>query len=344
MTRNKYYLAATLILGLGFSSLAMAQVPITITLGETQHLWNDQRDVDNELLPVAAIEYRLGQNWAVELTYSGGEADAVDGSQEVDIDSWHAGMLYYFSPQEALQPYFGFAAGEVVRGFDKGDAANTQANMGAGFRYYFTDHWNWRADTRWLHNFNDSINDVAVSLGISYSFAALPSRAKAMEKAATPVVATVVSDSDGDGVADDMDDCPNTPAGARLDSRGCKLAVTQVASIKLKVNFAFDSDQVQEHYFADLQGLADFLKRFDDIHVDIEGHTDSAGPESYNQNLSQRRANAVRELLINEYGVPAYRLEAKGYGESRPVATNDSEEGRAENRRGTATLEVEFEE
>ncbi len=343
MTCNKLSVTAMLILGLAFSSLAMAEVPITITLGGTQHLWDDQRDVDNELLPAAAIEYRLGQNWAAELTYSAGEADAVDGSQDVDIESWHAGMLYYFAPQEALHPYLGFGAGELVRGFDNGDAADTQVNLGAGFRYYFTDHWNWRAEARWLHTFDDSINDVAVNVGIAYSFAAPPGRSKPMAKAA-PVAAAVVADSDGDGVADDMDECPNTAAGARVDGRGCRLAVTKVASVKLKVNFAFDSDQVQEHYFADLQGLADFLKRFDDMHVDIEGHTDSTGPETYNQNLSQRRASAVRELLINEYGVPGYRLEAKGYGESRPVTTNDSKEGRAENRRVMATLEVEYEE
>jgi OOP family OmpA-OmpF porin len=342
MKLNRIVAVAMLSLGLVFSAVATAQVPITITLGGTQNLWDDERDVDNELLPSAAIEYRFGQNWAGELTYSAGEADAVDGSQDVDIDSWQAGMLYYFTPQESLHPYLGFGAGELVRGFNNGDASDTQVNAGAGFRYYITDHWNWRADARWLHTFDDSINDVAVSLGIAYSFAPPPSRAKS---SAAPVVAAVaVIDSDGDGVADDMDACPNTPAGARVDARGCKLAVTKVASVKLKVNFAFDSDDVQEHYFADLQGLADFLKRFEDMHVDIEGHTDSAGDTGYNQNLSQRRADAVRELLINEYGVAAYRLEAKGYGESRPVAGNDTKEGRAENRRVMATLEVEYDE
>jgi len=120
--------------------------------------------------------------------------------------------------------------------------------------------------------------------------------------------------------------------------------VAQVASIKLKVNFAFDSDVVQERYFADLSELAEFLKRFSDLQVDVEGHTDSVGPEDYNQQLSQRRAQAVVDMLVNQYGIAASRLEPKGYGESRPVASNDTEEGRAENRRVMATLEVEYEE
>jgi OmpA-OmpF porin, OOP family len=340
MNLNKTILAALLLL---CSSVVMAQVPVTVTVGGTQYFWDDNRDVDNELLPSAAIEFPVTGNWAGEVSYSVGEADAIDGSQNVDIDAWHIGALRYFEPQESsLYPYVGFGGGELIRGFDNGDAVDIVFNVGAGFRYYFTDHWNWRAEARWLHTLDGHINDAAVNMGIAYSFSAPPGRGK--KAMAEEPAAMAAVDSDGDGVADDMDECPNTPAGARVDSRGCKLAVTKVASVKLKVNFAFDSDDVQEHYFADLQGLADFLKRFEDMHVDIEGHTDSTGPDAYNQNLSQRRADAVRELLVNEYGIPAYRLEAKGYGESQPVASNDTKEGRAANRRVMATLEVEYDE
>ena len=101
---------------------------------------------------------------------------------------------------------------------------------------------------------------------------------------------------------------------------------------------------LQERYFSDLGELADFLKRFDDVQVDVEGHTDSIGPEDYNQQLSQRRAQAVVDLLVNQHGIAPARLEAKGFGESQPVASNDTAEGRAENRRVMATLEVEYEE
>ena len=120
--------------------------------------------------------------------------------------------------------------------------------------------------------------------------------------------------------------------------------MTQIASIKLLVNFDFDSAVVKEQYFNDLGELAAFLKRFEDLQVDVEGHTDSVGPEDYNQQLSQRRAQAVVDMLVNQYGIASSRLEAKGYGETRPVASNDTAEGRAENRRVMATLEVEYEE
>ena len=78
--------------------------------------------------------------------------------------------------------------------------------------------------------------------------------------------------------------------------------------------------------------------------VRVEGHTDSDGPEAYNQGLSQRRSEAVVDVLVNQYGIARSRLNPVGYGESRPVASNDTAEGRAENRRVMATLEVKYKE
>ena len=72
----------------------------------------------------------------------------------------------------------------------------------------------------------------------------------------------------------------------------------------------------------------------------LEGHTDSVGTDAYNQRLSERRANAVREVLVNQYGVEAGRVDAVGYGESRPVADNATDAGRAINRRVEAEVEA----
>ena len=72
----------------------------------------------------------------------------------------------------------------------------------------------------------------------------------------------------------------------------------------------------------------------------VEGHTDSVGTDAYNQGLSERRANAVRDVLVNQYGLSADRVNAAGYGESRPVADNATSEGRAINRRVEAEVEA----
>ncbi|MEM9257440.1 MAG: OmpA family protein, partial [Pseudomonadota bacterium] len=187
---------------------------------------------------------------------------------------------------------------------------------------------------RALYSLDESETDLLTTAGLNFYLGKVDPDPEPVE----------VLDSDGDGVPDDRDRCPGTPAGTRVDADGCPLAVVKVASIKLMVNFAFDSTVVQEQYFTDLAELADFLKRFSDLQVDVEGHTDNVGPEAYNMTLSQRRAEAVVDVLVNQYGIAADRLEAKGYGETRPIASNDTAEGRAENRRVMATLEVEYEE
>jgi OOP family OmpA-OmpF porin len=111
---------------------------------------------------------------------------------------------------------------------------------------------------------------------------------------------------------------PPPPAAEKLVLRG--------------VNFAFASDQVDEASKLVLQVAAEQLQKRTDVRVRVEGHTDATGPEDYNQTLSERRANSVRKILV-ENGVSASRLDAVGFGESRPIASNDTREGRALNRR-----------
>lgn len=144
-------------------------------------------------------------------------------------------------------------------------------------------------------------------------------------------------DSDGDGVADDRDACPDTPAGARVDERGCELMVEQPVSFDLTVEFGFDSAQITGAGMQEMFELLRFLRAHPSSRAVIEGHSDDRGASAYNQRLSERRAQAVLEALVNS-GVDRTRLTARGYGESRPVASNDTEAGRAQNRRVTVVV------
>ena len=136
-------------------------------------------------------------------------------------------------------------------------------------------------------------------------------------------------DSDGDGVADYLDKCPNTTKGTRVDNSGCPLK----AIIELRgVTFANNSANLKADSTAILDEMAITLKRYPELKVEVAGHTDSSGPSEYNANLSQRRADAVRTYLISK-GVDAGNLTAKGYGEDKPIASNATREGRAKNRR-----------
>lgn len=139
-------------------------------------------------------------------------------------------------------------------------------------------------------------------------------------------------DSDGDGVPDDRDQCPDTPAGTRVDERGCEQELAEPVSFDLTVQFALDSAEITGVAFQEVLGLLRFLREYPSTTAVIEGHTDSQGDTAYNQKLSEERAQAVVEVLTNS-GIERERLTARGFGESRPIADNDTADGRAQNRR-----------
>lgn len=116
-------------------------------------------------------------------------------------------------------------------------------------------------------------------------------------------------------------------------------ALTEKVTIDLEVLFETDKAVVRPEYYSKITELSEFMKQYPNTVVSIEGHTDSRASERYNQALSQRRVNAVKEVLITQFGVQADRLSAVGYGESQPRASNDTVEGRQLNRRVVAVVE-----
>ncbi len=98
------------------------------------------------------------------------------------------------------------------------------------------------------------------------------------------------------------------------------------------VNFDFDKSEIRPDASVILDEAASILSGKPDVQIRVEGHTDATGPEAYNQGLSERRADSVRKFLV-EKGIGAARLTSVGFGESNPIATNDTREGRALNRR-----------
>jgi outer membrane protein OmpA-like peptidoglycan-associated protein len=143
-------------------------------------------------------------------------------------------------------------------------------------------------------------------------------------------------DGDGDGVADDKDACPGTPAGAPVDSTGCPRPEVTVRgeewSVGGAVLFDLDRAELKPAALPLLDQLAGFLSRNPDYLVEIEGHTDSSGTLAHNMDLSQRRADSVRDYLVKA-GVEGARLSTAALGPSDPVAPNDTAENRARNRR-----------
>jgi OOP family OmpA-OmpF porin len=143
-----------------------------------------------------------------------------------------------------------------------------------------------------------------------------------------PVVAAAPGDADGDGVADDLDECPGTPKGVLPDGRGCWTVPG--------LFFAFDKADIKDEYKNELGTIVRVLNENPGITLRLDGYTDSVGPEAYNMRLSERRADAVRNYLLS-HGIDGSRVSTRGFGESRPAYSNDTAEGRAKNRRTEIT-------
>ncbi|MBA3704366.1 MAG: OmpA family protein [Bacteroidetes bacterium] len=141
-------------------------------------------------------------------------------------------------------------------------------------------------------------------------------------------------DTDGDGVSDNEDRCPAIKG--TLDNKGCpqiaKEDILKITVIASKIYFETGSAKLKLISNSQLDDLAKILKRYEGVNLTIEGHTDNVGDDAYNLNLSQDRTTSVKEYLVS-IGIPASRLTAIGYGETKPVADNTKAAGKAKNRR-----------
>lgn len=145
-----------------------------------------------------------------------------------------------------------------------------------------------------------------------------------VEPEPAPVPEPVDGDDDEDGVLNSRDKCPGTPKGATVNELGCWV-------IK-GVNFDFDKSDIKPEYHPILDGVVTVIQRNPGLGIEVQGHTDNAGSEAYNQKLSERRAAAIKDYLANKLD-SEHPLTAVGYGLTRPADTNDTDAGRANNRR-----------
>jgi OOP family OmpA-OmpF porin len=137
-------------------------------------------------------------------------------------------------------------------------------------------------------------------------------------------------DSDHDGVPDYLDKCPGTPPGLKVDAQGCEIE----EMILRGVNFKTNSADLEPDSAEILDGVAAVMVQRPNSKAEIHGYTDSRGSDTYNVKLSERRAAAVVAYLV-AHGIPSDNLRSIGFGKDNPIASNDTVEGRAQNRRVT---------
>ncbi|HTY93744.1 MAG TPA: OmpA family protein [Steroidobacteraceae bacterium] len=314
--------------------------------GDVQNSWDYGAAVGRELGPMFNAEINLNAS------RPGTAAPLPGGHQR--LDGLSLDVLGLVNRTGTVAPYLGVGVGALDSEYSFESTSHTRlalnAELGLMVKLWedprMTSKLALRPEirVRWGEAAGGGHSDYLYTIGLQYAFGGSPVAAPVPVAAAAPPppppppppappppppAPQAPLDSDHDGVPDSIDQCPNTPPGVQVDAVGCPIK----GLLTLEgVNFATDKADLTDASRPILDGVAAGLKKHPRVKVEIQGHTDSQGKPAYNIRLSQRRAEAVLNYLVMD-GVAADQVVAKGYGQTQPVASNATAEGRAKNRR-----------
>lgn len=285
----------------------------------------------------------------LSILYSDGvKSENITPQEKTDITRFAINGVYEFDKVDNILPFvkagIGYETMDTPYIADNTDGAFVDA--GAGIKIPFTDAVALKLEALYMLKYNDYNkdrsrldNNLAILAGLNFAFGkdAAPEPEPFVEPEPMPEPEptpepAVDGDDDNDSVLNSVDECPNTYENViKVDEKGCALLVN------LRVNFKFDSYAVEDEANADIDNFVSFMSDHENYDAKITGHTDSIGTEAYNQMLSEKRAQAVKDEITNR-GISEKRIISEGMGEKSPIAANDTNEGRALNRRIEAEM------
>jgi len=336
---------------------------------------DSDRDTDSSLLAGLGIGWWVSPNFSVDVEYTINNAEYKDNSVREGREWESAGLgvsgRWYFGEMGAgWRPYvmggLGALRHAAISGSVHHNGWDPMATVGVGMQYNFSERTALRGELAGRYDRDNNSSGFAglkptnhyvdglASVALVWTFgsgAVVTEETTRRQESTTPPPAAKSCrdlDDDRDGVNNCDDKCPGTAAGTIVGPDGCPQKVV----IDLRgVNFKFDRPSAGEKNIAPtlmeptsdsiavLDQAIDTLKRYPDVKVEVAGHTDSIGTDEYNQRLSERRAQIVYDYLT-AHGIGNDRLDGpKGYGESKPIDSNTSKEGRQRNRRTELTVE-----
>jgi len=397
------------VLGLSFFYTGNVNAQITpgtfsFSVNQGYYAFEGSQDLKNMVPMGLGLGFDFSEKYGLEYSYFWGDTKTEPEGEVTDWNIYRLEGLMYLTSGKKLVPYLAMGVG------------NSLVDYGVGLKYFVTDKVAFRADIRDVMPMPE--HNLLVSVGFTYHFGG-GKKAEVVEAAAAPVYQAepepaAPKDSDGDGVTDDKDQCPNTPAGTKVDSKGCPLdsdkdgvydnqdqcpntpagtkvdskgcpldsdgdgvydnqdqcpntpAGTKVDSkgcpldsdkdgvidgsdqcpntpegatvdsrgcwILKNLNFDTNKADIKAEGARILDDVVSIMQANPSLKLEVQGHTDNKGSAAYNKKLSQKRADSVMDYLAKK-GIGKDRLSAIGYGFDKPAASNDTEEGRTENRR-----------
>ncbi|PLX86843.1 MAG: hypothetical protein C0614_03445 [Desulfuromonas sp.] len=331
------------------------------------HVFEGDQNTEDDLSFGLAVGYNVTERWGVEFDarHTATEVDlaAIDNSS-LKIWTMSLNALYHFNPEGRFTPYLLGGFGGMMFDSEDFDAdGDFMLNWGVGAKYFLGKSFALRLDVRHILDLHsdrvfdqgsqsDTDHNLIASAGLCWQFSdALPalepldrdgksiidqnrqsspssvSSPVAVATPAAPAVADRADEGGGEGAHVRCAKCPETAPQITADQKD------SVVKFNLHIEFDFDKADIRPEYAGKLRDLASFIAAYPDAMFILSGHTDSIGTEHYNMGLSLRRAQAVRDYLVDTFKADPAILKLKGYGETAPVADNATKEGRQRNRR-----------
>lgn len=311
-------LMMTCIVATGYAQVRQGSFDVTPYIGFYKFEGNE--DMDSSL----ALGLRLGYNitkyvgiegyahyvptriQSVGQGYSPAYWDANTGQSMQAVGYGIEGVVNLL-PDRNLVPFIAAGIGGIHYSRANEDTTDNRYNKfavsyGGGLKWFFAENWAVRGDVRHVMNFDSFHNNLLGTIGLTYAFGG--------KRVAAPA--------------------PAPEPAAEVIEKG---------RTTLDVKFDLDKSVIKKGYFGDIDNLVSVMKQYPETNVALEGHTCNIGSAAYNLKLSQRRADAVKQYMVEKGGIEANRLNAIGYGLTRPIASNATEEGRRQNRRTEAVVE-----
>lgn len=335
----KKIVSALFVMMLAFSGNAWAEFKpgsITITPSLGGYVFEGNQNTDQGLAIGAALGYVFTKNLGAELTFDYINAESDAGKGTVNGYLYKLDGLYYFRNFGKLMPYVAAGLGGLTLDESRGATHSSFIlNYGGGVQYFLTDNIALRGDIRHVVALGEENNNFMYTAGVTFYLGRKPALAR-QAKVETPPPAPVEE-------APKVEAPPPPPVKkeTKTEAPAAPAMIKKEVCIDIKVEFDFNKANIRPRYHYELKRIADCIKQYPNNKAVIEGHTDGRGDAAYNMKLSQRRADAIRRYLIDKFGVNPNQLSAKGYGKTRPIANNATDEGRQRNRRVELHLKAE---
>lgn len=332
-----------------FGGVKEGQFSISPVIGG--YTFAEKQKIDTNLVYGIRGGYNITKNIGVDALFDYLNSEGKSNKSDVGMYRFGGELLYNFMPENKLVPYV--AAGLSGLKFNAAGISRFPRlafDYGVGVKYFMTETLALRGDVRHLvyrDNTTPTYNNIEYTLGVLIPFGGVKPVAKPVEEAAVPkaapVEAKVVEAPPAPVIAPPPPKPVAAPAKVEAPKPAPVVESAQKASAAqqrfcnkpavLAVEFDTNKADIKPKYKADLDKLGEFLKEFPNAKGEISGHTDNVGGKAFNNKLSQRRADSVKKYMEKTFSIAPDRLTAKGFGFSKPVASNKTRQGKARNRR-----------